>query len=272
MKPLIRWAGSKRQLLPTLRKYWNSNFTTYIEPFAGSACLFFDIEPTKAIIGDLNEHLINMYKMVKQEPELVYECFSRLPVGEEQYYEIRSKSMDELTEVEKAAVFIYLNLYCFNGLYRTNSKGQFNVPFGHYKNKRQLELKQLFQVSKALDSTQLINRDFERVINLAGRNDFVYIDPPFWVEKKTIFSEYTSNPFGPDDLERLSILLDTLEARGAKFLVSYADSKEGSDLLKKWRNVKVKTNRYISGKTTSRTSVYELLATNIEEVQYEQVR
>ncbi len=263
MKPILRWAGSKRQLVPVLKRFWNNDFNTYIEPFAGSACLFFDLEPKKAIIGDLNRELINMYTLVKQDPQIVYECYQRLGEGEEEYYKIRKRFSESLTQAEQAAIFIYLNLHCFNGLYRTNAKGEFNVPYGHFKKKREIDLKLLESASEKLKEVQLINNDFETVMNLAQENDFVYLDPPFWTEKGKTFSSYVSRPFGSNDLQRLDNLLLKLNERGAKFLVSYADSIEGLELLEKWGVQKVKTKRFISGKSSNRNSVYELLATNI---------
>src|SRR5262245_30218265 len=130
MKSPIRWAGSKTQLLPSLRKFWGSEYQRYIEPFAGSASLFFDIKPANALLGDLNWELISALQALKRDAELVLQCLLRLPRGRRSYYRIRKQDPAILSPAERSARFFYLNRFCFNGLYRTNLKGQFNVPYG----------------------------------------------------------------------------------------------------------------------------------------------
>ena len=266
MKPFLRWAGSKRQLLPELRKYCRNRNTRYIEPFAGSACLYFEIEPHTALINDLNKDLIDTYRMVKNDPYLVIECLKRLPVGKDNYYKIRNLYNDQPLLAEKAAIFIYLNKFCFNGLYRTNKKGEFNVPFGDSKNCTEIDYDLIIQASKILENAILINEDFEKIIKYVQKDDFVYLDPPFWSQNIRIFSEYQATPFGSNDLERLESFLFKISNKGAKFVVSYIDSHEGMSVLSNCRITKIKTNRYISGKAQNRRSVYEIIATNIDGV------
>src|SRR5258708_7755717 len=128
--PFLRWAGSKRQLVKTLSSYWDDTFGRYVEPFAGSACLFFHVQPSRAILGDQNEELIATYKEIKCRPEYVAKRLRLLKKSKTTYYRIRKQSVRGLSSIEQAARFIYLNRCCFNGLYRTNLKGEFNVPYG----------------------------------------------------------------------------------------------------------------------------------------------
>jgi len=263
MKPLLRWAGSKKQLVPKLSGYWKQKYSRYFEPFAGSACLYFAIEPTQAVLGDLNQYLIQTYRMIKNEPYRVIEVLNRLPKGKAAYYQLRSKPFWTLAEAEQAAAFIYLNKYCFNGLFRTNSKGFFNVPFGDSKGNADIDIDHILQVSERLQNTYLCNGDFEQITAIAKQGDFVYLDPPYWSEHKKSFVEYQSRPFGIGDLERLGRELDSLNCRGADFLVSYADCPEGREILGKWQIEEVSTKRNIAGFAEHRKQSTELIATNI---------
>src|SRR5260370_20910355 len=152
MKSFIRWAGSKRLLLNRLRVLWPGGTRRYIEPFCGSACLFFDLEPARAVLGDLNEELVCAFRAVKRNPYIVIESLKRLPVGELGYYRVRRLPPQSLAESDRAARFLYLNRYCFNGIYRTNSQGGFNVPYGPPKSGRQVDQLQLIAASRALDN------------------------------------------------------------------------------------------------------------------------
>jgi DNA adenine methylase len=263
MDAFIRWAGSKKQLLPFLSSFWKMSFNRYIEPFAGSACLFFSLEPRKAILGDLNSDLINMLRMVKQQPNLVVEALSRLPIGERAYYRIRDADHMLLTEVEQAAIFIYLNKFCFNGLYRTNKSGKFNVPYGDTKGSNTIDAQKIFNASHMLQRAQLVCSDFYPLLQLATKGDFVYMDPPYFVRGTRVFSEYQAQPFGVADLDRLAGELHRLDKKGVKFVVSYADCKEGRSFLKPWLATKVLTRRNIAGFASNRKVAKELVATNI---------
>ncbi|NUN07534.1 MAG: DNA adenine methylase, partial [Bdellovibrio sp.] len=204
MKPFLRWAGSKRQLFPLLRDYWPEESGRYIEPFAGSASLFFDLEPREAILGDMNNNLIQTYRMVKKDPYLVIESLKRLSVGRKAYYKIRDRFQEPLSEADHAAIFIYLNKFCFNGLYRTSKQGHFNVPFGDSKGNTKFDFALIIDASKLLANAQLISGDFQRTASYAGAGDFVYLDPPYWAERKRIFKEYQPSGFGLRDLTRLN--------------------------------------------------------------------
>lgn len=264
MNPIIRWAGSKRQIVGALKAFWPKNATRYIEPFCGSACLFFTLEPAAAVLGDLNREVILTYRSLQRDSSLVFECLKRLPRGKAAYYRIRSIAPHSLTETEIAARFLYLNRYCFNGIYRTNQAGQFNVPYGPPKTDLGYNFAAIESAAKLLRSATLINGDFETTLSHVRCGDFVYLDPPYAVSDRRIFAEYHPSSFSVADLERLSKSLATIHQRGASFLVTYADSKEARLLLKPWKPKRIWTRRNIAGFAGHRRGSYELLATNLE--------
>ena len=188
---------------------------------------------------------------------------NRLPKGKKAYYQLRSKPFWTLAEAEQAAVFIYLNKFCFNGLFRTNTKGFFNVPYGDTKGNAKIDVDQIHLASRLLQNTHLFSGDFEEITMMAKPGDFVYLDPPYWSEHKKTFIEYQSRPFGLSDLKRLENVLDSLNQRGIDFLVSYADCPEGRNILKKWKIETVSTKRNIAGFAEHRKYSTELIATNI---------
>jgi len=258
----LRWAGSKRQLLPKLRGFWSDHYLRYIEPFAGSACLFFDLEPRSAILADLNQELICTLRAIQRDVYLVLECLRRLPKGEIAYYKVRKLDTSLLSDTEIAARFIYLNRYCFNGLYRTNGLGKFNVPYGPPKSGLPANENTIINAARVLQQSMLIAGDFEATLAYADTGDFVYLDPPYVTDSRRVFSEYLPNTFTKKDLARLSNTLDSLDKRGTIFLVSYADSPEARKLLAKWRPKRILTRRNIAGFAGSRKGAYELIATN----------
>ena len=263
MRSFLRWAGSKKQLLPILGEYWSCHYTRYIEPFAGSSCLFFHVEPVSAILGDLNGELISTLRAIRLDVGRVIECLRRIPRNKKNYYRVRRADPSSLGIYGAAARFLYLNSLCFNGLYRTNGAGYFNVPYcppGHKTVPEPL----LIQASALLNRATLLVSDFEETMTMAGAGDFVYLDPPYALSGRRIFSEYGPRLFQTCDLDRLQTALDGLNARGAKFVVSYADCLEGRKALDQWKLRRVKTRRNIAGFTGDRKSSYELLATNLE--------
>lgn len=264
MNPIIRWAGSKRKLLGKLRGFWPIEAKRYVEPFCGSACLFFDLEPPSAILGDLNAELISSYRVIRNNPSLVWECLQRLPRGRQAYYRIRSLNAASLSESEVAARFLYLNHYCFNGIFRTNLKGEFNVPYGPPKVDKGFDYSAIARASVLLRRASLVNADFEATLDRVDCGDFVYLDPPFAVSQRRVFSEYHPSTFGLGDLSRLHRCLRLLDRKGARFVVSYADSREARNLLKDWQCMRVRTYRNIAGFAKHRKSAYELVSTNIE--------
>ena len=264
-KPFLRWAGSKRKLLPLLSSFWKDDTRRYFEPFAGSAQLFYFINPKRAILADLNEKLIGTYQSVKENPKAVHSILQKLPVSKESYYKIREEQSADLLPFEQAARFIYLNRFCFNGLYRTNQLGKFNVPYSGYKTGDLPSIEQLKLVSKVLKDVKLITGDFENVVlRNVTPHDFVYLDPPYAIKNTRIFNQYDPNSFGLEDIERLLVLLTHIDGCGAKFLLSYAYDPFIKKIFSHWKVRTVDIQRNISGFNKHRRISKELLVTNIK--------
>jgi DNA adenine methylase len=264
MKPFLRWAGSKRQSIDRLIKYWSPNFNRYIEPFAGSACLFFAIQPKKSIISDINYELINTYRMVQLQPSLVIESLCRMPVDKKSYYMIRRMNPIKLAETERAARLIYLNQYCFNGLFRTNKNGEFNVPYGNRKGRIFKDFDLILEASRALRFCKITHTDFENALSECRSGDFIYLDPPYFATERRIFNEYNGNLFVSSDLKRLKNALHKIDSRGISFIMSYARTVEAEDLFRAWHMSYITVKRNISGFEGARRFEQEILITNIE--------
>lgn len=265
-RSFLRWAGSKRKLLGHLAPYWGEGFPRYIEPFVGSACLFFHLRPAAAVLGDLNSELIRTYQTVRAHPHAVHAALIALSGDEKTYYRIRRSIPDPEDYVQQAARFIYLNRYCFNGLYRTNLNGEFNVPYGGAKSGSLPSLRDLLDVVDACAAAEFHHGDFETILhNQVQHGDFVYLDPPFAVENVRIFNQYGPHTFGLRDLSRLRRCLELIEQRGAFFLLSYAECQAAVDEFAHWPRRSVRTQRNISGFATHRRVASELIITNIPE-------
>lgn len=264
MKTPLRWAGSKKALLPTLRKYWDDGWKRYVEPFCGSACFFFDVEPQEALLGDINAELIGAYRAIRTDPGRVVEALKRLRPNEATYYRVRAIDPFTLSHVELAARFLFLNRYCFNGIYRTNLNGKFNVPYSHPKKPVKVEIEAILNAASLLRGASLMEGDFELVLNEVERDDFVYLDPPYAVASRRVFAEYHPNGFSEKDLKRLEQALIEIDRRGAKFVLSYADSAEGRRLAKNWNWKRIRARRNVAGFAGDRRSAYEVLASNME--------
>lgn len=262
-QPFLRWAGSKRQLVPKLASFWTPSFQRYFEPFMGSACLFFALRPRKAVLSDANRQLVQTFRVVKKNPEKLAQSLEQLPMGRTAYYNLRSQNHRELSDVDAAARFIFLNRFCFNGLFRTNQAGEFNVPYASSKTGRLPTLHHLLEASKLFKGTRLLCEDFETVLADVGAGDFVYLDPPFAVSNRRVFRQYGPNEFGLDDLRRLASAIARIERRGAVFVLSYAYCSEALDLFRGWPTRKIFVRRNIAGFTRSRRTAAELLISNL---------
>ena len=262
--PFLRWAGSKRRLLPILKNFWSRNHSRYIEPFAGSACLFFALKPPRAILGDLNPELISTYIEVKYRINAVLKALNGLSSGSRETY-VRLRSMDpsSLAPHIRAARFIYLNRFCFNGIYRTNLKGQFNVPYSGDRCGAMLQDEIFRQCSRHLRRARFINGDFETVLERAERGDLVYMDPPYAVRARRVFREYDPSTFNHEDIARLRSWMERLNAAGIDFVVSYAESEEADALKKGFSYETIAVRRNIAGFAAHRTITNELLISNI---------
>ena len=261
-KPFLRWAGSKRQLLTRLVDHWPGGNTRYVEPFAGSASLFFELEPRSALLSDINGELISTYRVVRERPKAVYRSLIRWANDRTQYYTVRNLQPSGLDILDQAARFIYLNRFCFNGLYRTNGRGDFNVPYGGEKGGSLPSEKMLESAAAILSRAELLSGDFETVLTNVKVGDFVYLDPPYSMNYRRAFTEYSSTPFGDKDLVRLRNTLDRIHNIGATFLLSYADCDEGRILSKGFNSSTVSAKRSIAGLSDNRRSEKELIVTN----------
>lgn len=262
MKTPIRWAGSKFKTLHLLRSYWPGNNANYIEPFAGSACLFFDIEPQRAVLGDLNADLIRTFRALRDQPETVITILKSMSISKRSYYLARAKNQDEMSTAEAAARFLFLNKYCFNGLYRTNQKGRFNVPYGHKLRREKIDFSLLRGAALLLKRSTLVNEDFETTLDQARNGDFVYLDPPYAINSSRLFSEYLPNSFSTDDLERLDRSLIALDKRGVTFVISYADDALVRGLFSRWHTRRTQVRRNIAGFAGHRRVANEIVASN----------
>lgn len=259
VQPFLRWAGSKKQLLPVLSQYWTGEYARYVEPFAGSASLFFRVRPESAILGDINRELIATYRQVKTRVSAVISTLGGLTKGRDEYLQLRRMEPTSFTGAARAARFIYLNRFCFNGLYRTNRSGNFNVPYGGDRAGNLPTADGLRRCSKLLKNAELVTGDFEEVLKRVRPGDFVYLDPPFQVKARRVFNEYDASVFRVEDLHRLRRWMEILADRGVPFLVSYADCEEAGLLCRNFHTRVVSVKRNIAGFARSRVRLNELL-------------
>jgi DNA adenine methylase len=262
-KPIFRWAGSKRKSLPLLITHIPPRFERYVEPFSGSACLFFALQPKRAILGDINEQLIETYDILRNHPGRVYAELSRMPVTKEFYYELRKRNPQELGKIHRSARFVYLNRFCFNGVFRTNRGGHFNVPMG--KNTGGLPEKATFkQCALSLRAANLRSGDFEKCLADLKSGDFVYLDPPYAIAGSRWRGEYGYGSFKQTDMGRFVSCLDQIRKRGAHFMLSYAETPEIKSAIKGWKCnvIRVRVRRFVAGFRKHRKTVNELLIMN----------
>ncbi len=260
--PFLRWAGSKRQLIPVLSEYWKPSYYRYVEPFAGSAALFFHLGPAKALLGDINPELIAAYRQIKTNLQLVLKVLSSLRKSKNQYLQLRASNPELLSPPLRAARFIYLNRFCFNGLYRTNRQGQFNVPYSGNRTGKIPSAEQFEICAAKLSKATLLAAGFERTLQRVRQGDFVYMDPPFAVKARRIFNEYDAACFDQRAINKLREWLINLNSRDIPFLVSYADSDEARFLSRGFKTRTVFVRRNIAGFSNNRKKDAELLIFN----------
>jgi DNA adenine methylase len=266
MKPFLRWAGSKTQLIPEISKFWHAGYKRYVEPFCGSACVFFSLQPRSALLSDLNGELICTLSQIQLSTDIVVECLNRMKTDERSYYQVRAIDPSMLSPNERAARFIYLNSLCFNGLYRTNQAGRFNVPYGRQTRKKPFDSIELKKAAQLLKNAAIENEDFEAIVDQTGRGDFLYLDPPYVTSARNMFIEYGKNVFSEKDLSRLSDSLIRAADRGVDFVLSYADVPEIIPLRKRWASMEVNARRNIAGFAGARRTVKEILITNVSDL------
>lgn len=262
MGPIFRWAGSKRKLIPTLKSYVPENINTYYEPFCGSACLFFELMPVSATLSDMNSELISSYQQIQLNPKKVFEHLTKFSINPDEYLRIRSIDPTELAPPYRAARFLYLNKLCFNGVYRTNLKGEFNVPMGT-KTGQMHTLDQLVEYSHLLEKATFLTGDYFNIISQATSGDFVYLDPPYSKPGNRNRGEYGPNSFTFYDIEKMMGLLADLDRRGVAFVLSYCDCEEIRVFCQpSWDVDVINVRRHVAGFHSHRKVVQEVLITN----------
>ena len=261
-EPYLKWVGSKKKIIKHLLNRMPDEYNNYIEPFLGSGCLYFAVSPKQAIINDINSDLIDVYRILKEHPTSISEYLQAFPKTKEYYLELRGVSTREINDIYKASRFIYLNRFCFNGIYRTNMKGDFNVPYGS-KTGGVVSEDKLVECSKVLRNSEIYSLDFFDLLNKINKDDFIYLDPPYVTHSNKIFVEYGLNSFIYKDLKRLSEFMNSIDDIGAKCMLSYISCPEIYEILNgKWNTLNVKVRRNISGKLIARNMADELIATN----------
>lgn len=268
----VKWAGGKGQLLEQFKPLFPKKFNKYFEPFVGSGAVFFYIVQNfkfkKIIISDINKELINAYEIIKSDVErLIVELKQHkeyhLVEGKKYYLIIRATNPNDLPALERAARFIYLNKTCFNGLYRVNSKGKFNVPMGAYKNPDIVQEDRLRLVSELLKDVIIKVISFEKIINLAKKEDFIYFDPPYYPLKKgKSFTTYTKDIFLEKEQKKLAEVFKKLDKKGCFVMLSNSDTKFIKDLYSDYNIHLVQATRMINCNGDKRGKINEIVVTN----------
>lgn len=272
--PVVKWVGGKRQLLDEIVPRLPKHITTYCEPFLGGGAVLFSLQPKNAIVNDLNADLMLVYEVIRDDVELLIASLDRHQNTAEYFYNIRDLDRDkdayrEMSAVERASRIIYLNKTCYNGLFRVNASGEFNSPFGHYKNPNIVNASVLRAVSKYLSANniRLVHVDFEEALQQIPKGSFVYLDPPYDpVSDTASFTGYNRGGFGREEQERLKRCCDELTARGIRFLLSNSVTLYIKSL---YRNSKyiveiVHAKRAINSDASKRGAVEEVLIRNYE--------
>ena len=236
--PFVKWAGGKRQLLPQIKERMPAKYNNYFEPFVGGGAVIFELLPRKALINDINKALINAYKQICDAPDAFLKAVNKideemLEDGKKYYYSLREHYNDKLMkdeyDVELAALFVFINKHCFNGLYRVNGKGLFNVPYNNSRSSSADE-NSIMKISKYLQGITITDGDFEDACKDAKKGDFVFIDSPYAPLNPTSFESYTKEGFDVESHKRLAGLYDKLTIRGCYCMLTNHNTELINDL------------------------------------------
>lgn len=271
-KPFVKWAGGKRQIIDKLKQYIPDEFNTYYEPFVGGGALLFELSPKNAVINDSNKELMNVYSVLCNEEKFKKMCSVlnsyEANHSEEFFYELRNKdknkkTFNRLSDYTRAARTIYLNKACFNGLYRVNSKDEFNVPFGKKTKVNTYDGSNLITVSNYLtmNNVKIQCVDFEESVKTAKKGDFVYFDPPYDSDTTT-FNSYTEEGFGKDEQRRLATVFKDLDERGVYVMLSNHNTILVKELYKDYHIYVIEAKRNINSNGKKRGKVEEVIITN----------
>lgn len=272
VSPVLKWVGGKRQLLPSIKPMLPKRITSYCEPFVGGGAVLFDLQPKRAIVNDINSDLILVYTVIRDNVEALIELLETYPNEEGFYYELRNidreqEKYDKLSEIEKAARVIFLNKTCYNGLYRVNNAGEFNSPFGKYKNPNIVNAPVLRAVSAYFNSSEITfsTADFELVLEQVRRGTFVYLDPPYDpISDTSSFTGYSKGGFSREQQIQLRECCDRLNARGVKFMLSNSATDFIREQYSNYHITIVQAKRAINSVASKRGDVDEVIITNYE--------
>jgi len=271
-QPFLKWAGGKRQLLPAIRLHLPVKFpriANYYEPFIGGGAVLFGLQPKKAVVNDVNQEIVNAYQIIRDQVEELVEDLKKHRNDAKYYYGLRELDREpgfsRLSGLQKASRTIFLNKTCFNGLFRVNSKGQFNVPFGKYKNPNFVDTVILKAVSIYLNKAEItfLKGDFEDAVRGITRNSFVYFDPPYHpISETSSFTGYSLDGFGEEEQKRLKRLCDKLHGAGVKFLLSNSCCDFIRKLYKGYEIIEIPAARSINSVGNGRGKISEVLIKN----------
>jgi DNA adenine methylase len=266
-RPFLKWAGGKTQLLPQLVRRIPQQMNRYLEPFLGGGALYFALQPRVAYLADCNTELVNCFSVVQSNVDELIKELATYRYDEEMYYAVREMDRKEdfaqLSPVARAARFIYLNKTCFNGLYRVNSKGHFNVPFGKYTNPTIVDEKNLRACSAVLKSAVLAKTNFDDITEVAEKGDFVYFDPPYAPVSETAdFTDYAAGGFDESAQELLLLVCLKLHRKGVNWMVSNSNAAIIQELYRGFKIEPVGAARAINSKGSKRGPVVELIIRN----------
>lgn len=271
IKPFLKWAGGKRQLLPELRRYIPPSYGNYYEPFVGAGALLLALQPRRAFINDRNSELVNCYEVIRDSLEDAIAALKTHRNEKDYYYAVRAwdrkPDYAALSKCQRAARILFLNKTCYNGLFRVNSKGQFNVPFGRYRNPKILDEEALRRVSQYLNAAemQISNLDFASAVRSSRAGDFIYFDPPYDpISETASFVGYDANGFDKEEQKRLKSVFDTLSQRGCRVLLSNAHTDFVLDLYKDYKIVKIEAKRAINSDIRKRGKIAEVFVMNYD--------
>jgi DNA adenine methylase len=266
MTAVLKWAGGKRSLIQAILSTFPPDYENRVfhEPFLGGGAVFFTVRPRRGTVNDVNPRLINFYRVVREEPGRLVEEASKYTYDRDTYYRLRDHFNEgSLSPVEDASLLLYLNKTGYNGLYRVNSRGLFNVPFGTYRNPTIVPIDDIYAASEALRRVEIRNEDFSYLLDATREGDLVYLDPPYEpVSRTSNFNTYNPTGFPWGEQERLSETIRELDARGALFVLS--NSEPVGKLYKGFTIKTVHANRSINTKATARGPVREIIVTNIK--------
>ena len=264
-RPFVKWAGGKRHILAELHRYLPRFCGRYFEPFVGGGAMFFSLQREGSHVSDMNGELINAYLMVKDRVEELIENLRQHRNDEEYFYRVRRWDPALLTPIQRASRFIFLNKTYYNGLYRVNQSGGFNVPFGRYEDPTICDVECLRTASAALGNAEVSECDFADAVAEAGEGDFVYLDPPYVpLSATSSFTAYTGNGFDSDDQQRLASVVRELSDRGCWVLANNSDTSLVRELYADFNINVVMASRSINSDGNGRGAVNELVITNYD--------